>query len=140
MFKLPVIMLEMMSGRMTSFSIRMRISPGKPKYCLWRWERDAYSLTTTPKLIPERSAERQSNCKEFWFQLKEKSKSLDHSMHIYMGQAQCNFIIKNIEINIISIECSLLCKSNSHRHVMSVRFHPYRIHEAQHTLVHIFQL
>lgn len=58
MFKLPVIMLDMMRGRMTSFSIRIRISPGKPKYCLWRGEREAYSLTTTPKLIPERLGEK----------------------------------------------------------------------------------
>ena len=61
MFTLPVIMLEMMSGRMTSFSILMRISPGKPKYCLSRWERDAYSLTTTPKLIPDQKKDRNTS-------------------------------------------------------------------------------
>lgn len=49
---LPVIMLDMMSGRMTSLSILIRTSPGKPKYCLSRLDRDAYSLTTRPKLIP----------------------------------------------------------------------------------------
>lgn len=51
-FKIPVIMLETMSGRMTSFSIRMRISPGKPKYCLSRLDRLAYSRTAVPKQTP----------------------------------------------------------------------------------------
>lgn len=56
---LPVIMLEMMSGRMTSFSIRMRISPGKPKYTVLRLDRDAYSLTRMPTPIPETIRERE---------------------------------------------------------------------------------
>lgn len=62
---LPVIMLEMMSGRMMSFSIRMRMSPGKPKYSLSRWDRDANSLTRTPKPIPERFTSEKPDQKEF---------------------------------------------------------------------------
>lgn len=71
-FELPVIMLEMMSGRMRSFSMRMRISPGKPKYCLWRWDRDAYSLVTRPKPIPEKSEGRS--------QIKSRLKTKIHRM------------------------------------------------------------
>lgn len=63
-------MLEMMSGRMTSFNIRIRISPGKPKYCLSREERDAYSLTNTPKPIPERSRGNKQIINNSWCQLK----------------------------------------------------------------------
>lgn len=49
---LPVIMLEMMRGRITSLSILIRSSPGKPKYCLSRCESAAYSLTNKPSPIP----------------------------------------------------------------------------------------
>lgn len=49
---LPVIMLEMMRGKITSFNILIRSSPGKPKYFLSRWESVAYSLTNTPSPIP----------------------------------------------------------------------------------------
>lgn len=73
-FKLPVIMLEIISGRMTSFSIRIRISPGKPKYCLSRLERDAYSLTKTPKLIPGRKKE--LNHINFLLSVKDKKVSV----------------------------------------------------------------
>lgn len=65
-------MLEMISGRMRSFSMRMRISPGKPKYCLWRWDRDAYSLTTRPKPIPEKSEGRS--------QIKSRLRTKNHRM------------------------------------------------------------
>lgn len=55
--EVPVIMLETMSGRITSWSIRIRISPGKPKYCLSRLDRLAYSLTAIPKQAPGRERE-----------------------------------------------------------------------------------
>lgn len=83
----PVIMLEIMSGRMMSFNIRIRISPGKPKYCLSRWERDAYSLTTMPRPIPEtlnqRNFHRQRNIdfpvKSFWAVNEDLEVGLDSS-------------------------------------------------------------
>lgn len=52
-----MIMLETMSGRITSWSSRIRISPGKPKYCLSRLDRSAYSLTAIPKQAPGRERE-----------------------------------------------------------------------------------
>lgn len=56
----PEIMLETTSGRMTSFSIRIRISPGKARYCFPGLDRLADSLTTTPKQRPGKEREDQS--------------------------------------------------------------------------------
>lgn len=58
MAEAPVTMLETMSGRISSFSIRIRISPGKAKYCWSRLDRLAYFLSTTPRHTPGREDQR----------------------------------------------------------------------------------
>lgn len=128
---LPVIMLEMMSGRMTSFSIRMRISPGKPKYSLSSWDRDAYSLTTTPKPIPERSGGRSQIRKNSWFQLKTwtpgnllcirvnvPGRLLERTVRFHPQRIHCWFLFSISEPHMYSTQWFQLCTSN--------RYHTYR--------------
>lgn len=100
-----------MSGRMRSFNMRIRISPGKPKYCLWRWDRDAYSLTTSPKPIPERSEGRS--------QIISRLRTKNHRMSkkttiisVWMQKWKCYYHIIS-EAGMVSSSQNLLNSFNS---------------------------